>query len=83
MPRPKHPVPLERIHLTIERDTLARLDLIISDPITGKPSLGARSQIVRLLLSASLDAFANGRSTISVTSVNRILASHLGGYGTT
>lgn len=79
MPRPKSPVPLERIHLTIERDTLARLDLIISDPLTGKPSLGARSQIVRLLLSSALDAFANGRSSISTSSINRILASHLGG----
>jgi len=83
MPRPKHPVPLERIHLTIEQDTLARLDLIISDPLTGKPTLGARSQIIRALLSSTLDAFSAGRSTIDISSVNKILLSHLGGTPTT
>ena len=79
MPRPRNPIPLERIHLTIERDTLTDLDLIISDPLTGKPALGARSQVVRLLLAAALKAFKHGETTINVESVNHLLASHLGG----
>ena len=55
MPMPKHTDPPSRIHVTVPSTVIAQVDLILFDPVLGRPHYSARSALITNLLRAWLE----------------------------
>jgi len=63
--RPKKVDPPYRLTLALPSSTVGKLDLVITNPATGKVPYGARAEIADALLSELLDSFMSGKTEMT------------------
>lgn len=50
MPRKKLADPPVEIHISLPSSIVARLEILLADPLTGKPRYGARARLINRLV---------------------------------
>jgi len=73
--RPRHIDPPVEVHISLPQSLAVTLDLLLHSPVTGKPKVGARSQLLTALLEDFIQAYSTKQATISTERTFSILYS--------
>ena len=71
--RPKHFDPPVNWRLSMPTSTVAQLELLLLDPVTGRPAVGSRSAIMTQMIEILLRAAATGDPMQDLSTALRML----------
>ncbi len=69
MPRPKLAVPRRSVIFYLEIPTLNKLDLLVMNPVTGRPRKGLKTDIANKLIKRLVECRQTGTTTIDVSDI--------------
>ena len=79
MPRPRHFDTPTRVGLSLPESVATELELLLHDPRTGIPKVGARSKLLSGLLRKFFQAYATGATNINIAGELAIVRAIQGG----
>ena len=79
MPRPRHFDRPIRVGMSLPESITLELELLLHDPKTGVPKVGARSKLLAGLLRKFFQAYATGATSINIASELAIVRAIQGG----